>query len=62
VASLRVSAKLGYEPCGTERAVVRGEPMTDIRLRLARDRWRRHASTPVEITGLEAALSMFGVP
>jgi RimJ/RimL family protein N-acetyltransferase len=60
-ASLRVSAKLGYEPCGTERTVVRGRPMTGHRLRLTRERWQEQAVPEVRIEGLEPALPMFGL-
>jgi RimJ/RimL family protein N-acetyltransferase len=60
-ASLRVSAKLGYEPCGFGHSVVRGRPVTDLRLHLSKERWRAHARTPVTVSGLEPALQMFGV-
>ena len=60
-ASLRVSAKLGYEPCGFERTVVRGRPVTDVRLRLSRERWQQHVRTPVVVQHLEPALELFGL-
>lgn len=58
-ASLRVSTKLGYEPCGTERVAVRGRPVTSLRLVLTRERFADRV--PVTITGLERALPMFGL-
>jgi RimJ/RimL family protein N-acetyltransferase len=60
-ASLRVSEKYGYRPDGIHRLVVRDQRVTEIRLRLSRERWAAHAgSVPVEITGLEPCLPLFG--
>ncbi|MEV7601212.1 GNAT family protein [Kitasatospora sp. NPDC089797] len=63
--SYRVSRKLGYEPDGTERRVVRGRPATKRRLRLTRTRWQEQqtpAGIPVSIDGLTPCLPMFGLP
>ncbi|GAA3876378.1 GNAT family N-acetyltransferase [Streptomyces sedi] len=59
-ASLRVSAKLGYEDDGVARLVVRGRPVTERRLRLTRERWLARRRTPVEITGLEPCRALLG--
>jgi RimJ/RimL family protein N-acetyltransferase len=40
--SFAVSQKLGYQPDGVERLLVRGRPTTVRRLRLPRDRWLQH--------------------
>lgn len=60
-ASYGVSAKLGYEPNGTEVHAVRGAPVTLRRLRLTRERWAAHRTVPVEITGLAESLPLFGI-
>lgn len=57
-ASLRVSAKLGYEPDGTESFVVRGQPAVHQRLRLTRERWETDRRTDIRIEGLEPCLEM----
>ncbi|MFC7428774.1 GNAT family N-acetyltransferase [Nocardia tengchongensis] len=56
-----VSYKLGYEHDGLEVHAVRGKPAVIRRLRLNRARWEAHRSLPVEVTGLEACLPLFGV-
>ncbi|WP_062216368.1 GNAT family N-acetyltransferase [Streptomyces sp. NBRC 109706] len=61
VASLAVSAKLGYEEDGIARLVVRGGPVTQRRLRLSRERWAAHRRVPVEIVGLAPCLPLFGL-
>jgi hypothetical protein len=40
---------------------VRGEPAVIRRLRLTRARWESHRSAPVEVTGLQECLPLFGV-
>jgi RimJ/RimL family protein N-acetyltransferase len=60
-ASLAVSRKLGYTDDGIERQVSRGRPATVRRLRLDRAAWAARRSVPVEIHGLEACLSCFGI-
>jgi RimJ/RimL family protein N-acetyltransferase len=60
-ASYRVSEKLGYEPCGIERQVVRDRPVTVQRLRLSRERWAQHETVPVTMQGLEPCLPLFGL-
>ncbi|MCX4748684.1 GNAT family N-acetyltransferase [Kitasatospora sp. NBC_01287] len=61
-ASRAVSAKLGYEPDGLERYLVRGERLTSERLRLSRERWQAHRGVPVTVTGLAPCLDLFGLP
>jgi RimJ/RimL family protein N-acetyltransferase len=61
VASLRVSRKLSYSDDGIERYVRRGQAATVIRLRLDYDTWRSTRTVPVEITGLDPCLAMFGL-
>lgn len=60
LASQAVSRKLGYEPDGTTRLSVRGEPVTMYRLRLTRDRWRRTPHPGTTIEGLEPCLPLLG--
>jgi RimJ/RimL family protein N-acetyltransferase len=60
-ASHRVSAKLGYVDDGLERQVVRELPATFRRLRLTREQWLAHRTTPVSTHGLESCLPLFGV-
>jgi RimJ/RimL family protein N-acetyltransferase len=59
VASQRVSAKLGYRMTGTRTVAPRGEPVEHYDYRLERADWQ--CPIEVEITGLEAALPLFGV-
>jgi RimJ/RimL family protein N-acetyltransferase len=61
IASQRVSRKLGYADDGIERQVRRGQPATLLRLRLDRETWQATRTVPVEISGLEACLAMFGL-
>lgn len=60
-ASLAVSRKLGYEPDGVERHVVRGGLALHHRLRLTRENWQRHRSVPVTVEGLAPCLPELGV-
>jgi RimJ/RimL family protein N-acetyltransferase len=60
--SLRVSAKLGYEPDGIERLAADGRATTTRRLRLSRARWEAGRRVPVSVSGLEPCLPMFGLP
>jgi len=61
-ASLAVSRKLGYTPDGMDRQVLRGQPVTQQRLRLDRAGWQAHRRVAVEITGLAECLPDFGLP
>ncbi|WP_130797469.1 GNAT family N-acetyltransferase [Streptomyces otsuchiensis] len=61
-ASRGVSRKLGYRADGCKRLVVRGEKVTEHRLRLSREDWRAHRRTAVSVTGLEPCLPLFGLP
>ncbi|MFJ9371519.1 GNAT family N-acetyltransferase [Nocardia sp. NPDC101769] len=56
-----VSRKLGYEPDGLAVHAVRGKPAVIRRLRLTREGWETHRRVPVEVTGLEKCLPLFGV-
>jgi RimJ/RimL family protein N-acetyltransferase len=60
-ASLAVSRKLGYADDGIERFAVRGRPVVSRRLRLDRAAWEAHRAIPVEIIGLPACQSDFGM-
>jgi RimJ/RimL family protein N-acetyltransferase len=60
-ASYRVSEKLGYQPCGIERTVVRDRPVTVQRLRLTRERWAGYETVQVTLRGLEPCLPLFGL-
>ncbi len=60
-ASARVSAKLGYRANGVAVRAPRGEPITEHRVRLTREQWRRDL-VPVRVEGLERCLELFGVP
>lgn len=62
VASLGVSRKLGYRPDGLMRLEVAGVLRVHQRLRLVRVDWESHRRVPVEVTGLEPCLPMFGLP
>ena len=56
--SARVSEKLGYHSTGQREVSPRGVPVRHHDLRLDRKDWR--SPFPVEITGLEPALPLFG--
>jgi RimJ/RimL family protein N-acetyltransferase len=58
--SYRVSGKLGYQPDGVERYVVRGLLAVSRRLRLTRADWETCRTVPVEIDGLAPCLPLLG--
>ena len=62
--SAGVSRALGYRENGRHRHAPRGEPKVAVSFELTRDEWlaRRGAFPPVEVVGLEPALSMFSLP
>ncbi|MFB9830788.1 GNAT family N-acetyltransferase [Actinoallomurus acaciae] len=60
-ASQAVSRKLGYQPDGLDRRLVRGAMVIDCRMRLTRAAWERHRTIPVSIDGLAPCLPMFGI-
>jgi RimJ/RimL family protein N-acetyltransferase len=60
-ASRAVSRKLGYADDGILRRVVRGQAVQAQRFRLDRAAWQAHRTVPVEITGLEPCLPLFGL-
>ncbi|MDR6865218.1 hypothetical protein [Phycicoccus sp. 3266] len=60
-ASQGVSRKLGYERDGISRDRRGDEVVVSDRLRLTRSRWDSLTGrVPVQVTGLDAARSMFG--
>jgi len=59
--SFRVSSKLGYEPDGIQRLVVRGRVTVMRRLRISRAQWESHQNTPVSISGLDLCLPLLGL-
>lgn len=61
-ASMAVSRKLGYAHDGIDRHVAGGQVVVTRRFRLDRERWLAHRQIPVEISGLEACVSEFGLP
>jgi RimJ/RimL family protein N-acetyltransferase len=58
VKSQRVSEKLGYRVAGTRTIESRGEPVEHYDYRLERADWR--SPVDLELTGIEAALTLFG--
>ncbi|SDN47846.1 GNAT family N-acetyltransferase [Allokutzneria albata] len=60
-ASLVVSRKLGYEPDGIIRQVIRGALAVEHRQRITRVAWQQHRTTPVTIHGLDPCLPLLGV-
>ena len=58
--SLGVSRRLGYRPDGLLTASVRGEARTLQRLRLSREDWEAHRTTPVRLDGLTPCRALFG--
>jgi RimJ/RimL family protein N-acetyltransferase len=61
LASQRVSRKLGYVEDGIDRQVRRGQPAAMLRFRLDRETWQATRTVPVEVSGLEPCLEMFGL-
>ncbi|TQL69059.1 RimJ/RimL family protein N-acetyltransferase [Nocardioides albertanoniae] len=60
-ASIGVSTKLGYEPDGISRDVRDGEVLVSHRLRLGRERWEHNDRSGIEVDGVDACRSLFGV-
>ncbi len=60
-ASYAVSRKLGYVDDGVQRHVVRGAAVVGRRLRLDRQRWAAARTVPVQVSGLQPCLPMFGL-
>jgi RimJ/RimL family protein N-acetyltransferase len=60
-ASHAVSRKLGYQPDGVNRHVVRGGRVIERRMRLTRAAWERHRTIAVTVDGLAPCLPMFGI-
>ncbi|MEV4005116.1 GNAT family N-acetyltransferase [Actinomadura sp. NPDC049753] len=61
-ASSAVSRKLGYQPNGVDRHVIRGAVTIERRYRLTRADWERHRTVPVTIEGLAPCRTMLGLP
>jgi RimJ/RimL family protein N-acetyltransferase len=62
-ASLRVSARLGYEFDGIGFHALEGQLVEERRLRLSAQRWQEHRGTDtVELVGLPACRPLFGLP
>jgi RimJ/RimL family protein N-acetyltransferase len=61
LASRGVSRKLGYAEDGSNRLLVRDQPVQAIRFRLDRAAWQAHRTVPVEILGLAECLPCFGL-
>jgi RimJ/RimL family protein N-acetyltransferase len=61
LASLAISRKLGYQPDGIERHVIRGALSILHRLRLTRASWEQHRAVPVRIDGLAPCLPGLGM-
>jgi RimJ/RimL family protein N-acetyltransferase len=57
--SIAVSRKLGYEPNGTRRDIVRGAPADALLFRLCRERWLATARPKVSVEGFEACVDLF---
>ncbi len=60
LASLAVSAKLGYEHAGERRVARRGEPARLVGLRLTRARWEARRRNDITVDGLDPCLSLLG--
>jgi RimJ/RimL family protein N-acetyltransferase len=60
-ASTAVSRRLGYQPDGIGRHVVRGTLAIERRLRLTRADWERHRTVPVTIENLDPCLPLLGI-
>jgi hypothetical protein len=60
-ASQAVSRRIGYRPDGTSRDARGEEVLVSDRLRLDRGAWEARERPPVQVTGLEAAWTMFGL-
>lgn len=60
-ASNRVSLAIGYEPNGYGRLAPRGVARETQRFRLTREVWRSRPRPAVQVEGLEASLSLFGL-
>jgi RimJ/RimL family protein N-acetyltransferase len=61
VASERVSEKLGYVETGATLIEPRGVPVRERTFELSRERWAASVHPPVELTGLEPCLPLFGL-
>ena len=59
-ASKRVSLAIGYEPNGWTTLAPRGQPVDTERFRLTLEAWRARPRPPVEVTGLDGCLELFG--
>jgi RimJ/RimL family protein N-acetyltransferase len=60
--SIGVSRKLGYEPNGTRRDLVRGAAADALLFRLSREQWLATARPEVTVEGFDACAELFGLP
>jgi RimJ/RimL family protein N-acetyltransferase len=56
-----VSRKLGYQPDGLKRRVIRGSTAIEHRLRLTRAAWEQHRTVPVTVDNLAPCLPLLGI-
>jgi hypothetical protein len=59
--SAGVSRALGYEENGRDRLAPRGVAKELVRYRMTRELWRARPRPPIEVSGLDACLELFGV-
>ena len=59
--SIGISRRLGYEPNGTRRDVVRGAPADALLFRLSRERWLATEHLDVAIEGFELCAGFFAL-
>ncbi|MDQ3937764.1 MAG: GNAT family N-acetyltransferase [Chloroflexota bacterium] len=59
--SAAVSRALGYQENGRERLAPRGVAKELVRYLLTAEQWRARERPPIEVTGLERSLALFGV-
>jgi RimJ/RimL family protein N-acetyltransferase len=60
-ASLAVTRHVGYRPDGENWHLRQGKPARDLRFRMSRMDWEARRRDDIEILGLDACLSMFGL-
>jgi RimJ/RimL family protein N-acetyltransferase len=60
-ASIGVSRRLGYQPNGRARVLIRDAPGYEQRFVLDREHWNQYRTVPVEIDGLAPCLPLLGL-
>jgi RimJ/RimL family protein N-acetyltransferase len=58
--SIAISTRLGYDPNGTRREVVRGRPVDAFRFRLTRESWLERTPAVTAVRGFDACAGLFG--